>query len=73
MALFGFKPHKYRGSEQVQQQKNAFFCITQRYVEINCSGYSCIIQFSHFSFITTPGIFLRLAEILGDVMHLELP
>jgi hypothetical protein len=24
MALFGFKSHKYRGSEQVQQQKMHF-------------------------------------------------
>jgi hypothetical protein len=44
--VFGFKSHKYRGSEQVQvwfklfNSKNAFSRITQRYGKINCSGLS---------------------------------
>jgi hypothetical protein len=71
-SFFCFKSHKYCGSEQAQQQK-MHFSASLKHVQINCPGYSYIISLSHFSFITTPGIFLWLDEILGDVTHLELP
>jgi hypothetical protein len=56
----GFKSHKYCGSEQVQQQKNAFPRITRT------------IPLSHCAFATIPGLFSQVNKILGDVTQLKL-
>jgi hypothetical protein len=53
--------------------KEAFFHITYRYVEINCSALSWIIPLSHCAFTTASGMFLRVDKNLGDVTQLKLP